>query len=179
MFRLNSLYNRMTAACNYYLDWSNVAVLFKSGTHRYSREQLLVRGGMISFATLTGFLGYYFNDSKKTNCSSLTLAIATSFAGFLLSHTVALYPLVTKRRGMADDCQATINAIRTSLKTLSPEKAQHFENEISIIMTSTQSDEKHSNATQTWGSRKRLLLALKDLVEQQSAHTPSPGRSFK
>src|SRR5436190_7207880 len=95
-----------------FIDWSRVGMFVRSGTHRYSAEQILTRSLMIGFGALSGYLGYQYNDEKRTHCSSSTFSIVTGVIGFLASHTYTMYPIVKKRWDMNAECDKRIQEIK-------------------------------------------------------------------
>ena len=161
--------NKLTALSNNYIDWSRAAELIASGNHRYTHEQILIRSAIVATTAVSGFLGAYYNDSKKTQCSDLTIAIATSTLGFLLSHAYVAVPLINKRRKISQECDELIDEIKEKAKGITTISHDALNQLLDKIVTLSLADEKAARASQTWGYRKRLLTNLnKGLAIQHS-----------
>ncbi|MDR3477273.1 MAG: hypothetical protein P4M14_04505 [Gammaproteobacteria bacterium] len=154
---------KMTEHSHHYLDWSRVGELLRVGNHRYSQDEIIMRGGIIACTALSAFLAGYFNNPEKTNCSTSTLSIIGGVFGFTLSHAIVIYPLIKKRREMSTDCHNTVNAIH-KMDMPHQEKIQAV---ITHILNLSLSNDKHSNASQTWGRRKYLLNKLHEQLKDQ------------
>jgi hypothetical protein len=162
---------KLTEYSNHYLDWSRIGELLKSGTHRYSKEELKVRGSIIAFTAVSAFLGAYFNDKEKTRCANLTVALAAGLLGFTVSHTVALYPLIKKRLEMKQDCLRLMKEIEIKMKnstSLSQAERHSIQAVLEGIITLSLSDTQHSKASQTWGRRKHLLTKVSEHLDRES-----------
>lgn len=166
MFRFFS--HKLTESMNYYVDWSRVSELLTSNSHRYSYHELFVRGSIFSFTVLSGFLGNYFNDEKKTHSSNLTMSIMAGFSGFFISHLVAILPLILKRRKMGRECATLITDILLEIENKQQnykdfaETAIFINKTIELLMQASLSDEKRDRASQTWGWRKDILSKIKE-----------------
>jgi hypothetical protein len=158
------LANNLTLFSNHYLDWSRVGELLVTGSQRYTSQKLLSRGSIFIFLGMSSCLGAYLNNSEKSGYSDMSVVLATAFLGFSFSHTIAITPLIYKRYQVNQECNQLIDEI----KKLLVEKDELFTDSIlqsiSDIQTLSLSDDIHSRASQTWGSRKRLLIELKDEV---------------
>lgn len=143
---------------NYLIDWTNVAVLLRSKNHRYSLQEMIPRLFII-ICTITPLLTH----------RGITKASATrSFIAFVISHVIALLPLIIKRRNIEKQCKTLITSIKQ--KQCTCYKYSNNLNEsnnliqkcdtcqsITKIMSSVAKNEK---ATATWGTRYRNLQIL-------------------
>lgn len=156
----------LTQFFGHYVDWSRVGELVGSGRHRYSRDELLVRAGIILSTAISGFLGAYFNDEEHTHCGSLTMGIVSSLAGFAISHAIVLYPLVSKRWAMSQECDDLVNQVEEKLNDngYDEDTKKRVGEVISRIRQHSLSTDDHGNASQTWGWRKRMLGHLLDYM---------------
>lgn len=55
----------MTEKSKHYLDWSRTGELLFSGNHRYSSEELLVRGFIVFPIAASAYLGATRNNEKE------------------------------------------------------------------------------------------------------------------
>lgn len=165
------LTKELTEYSNHYIDWSRVGELVGSGRHRYSRDELLVRAGIILSTVISGFLGVYFNDEENTHCSSLTMGIISSLAGFTISHAIVLYPLVSKRWAMSRECDDLVDQVEEKLND--DEYDENSKNRVCAIISTIRqhslSTDEHGNASLTWGWRKRLLNNLLEYITQNGS----------
>jgi hypothetical protein len=161
---------RLTEFSNHYVDWSRIGELLKSGTHRYSKEELIVRGEIIAFTAASAFLGDHLNNPEKTGCTDLTISIAAGVIGFVVSHTVAISYLMSKRHEMSKECARLVTEIKVKMQEMQPPLSQldyRSLNELIIdIQEVSLSDKSHSRASQTWGYRKNLLAEVSNSFHQ-------------
>ena len=165
------VYKWLTEASNHYVDWSRVGELLASSTHRYSRDELKVRGGIAACAVASGLVGAYLNDEEKTHYADLTLAMASGLLGFVVSHVVVIYPLIKKRIDMRNTCVALVEKIGRQVEDLDVdvrELCRASVNEvIQSIDTLSLSNDKRANASLTWGARKTLFRRLSDKLAEE------------
>lgn len=158
------VYKRLTEVSYHYIDWSRFGELLASANHRYSRRELAERGSIAGFTILTGFLGAYFNEPERSKRADLTIGLVSAFLGFVVSHAIVISPLIKKRYDMNQACHHHTDTIRARLEThqppLSPETRATIEQLIRLISTLSLSNNKHGNASQTWGARKDLFERL-------------------
>ena len=161
-------YKTLTEASNHYIDWSRTAELLTSETHHYNQHELLVRGTMAAVVAASGLLGAYLNNPDNTNCSTLTVAIASSVLGLAIAHIPVIYTLVSKRYSMSTDCDelaARIDNTLEKMSDLSQETREQVNAVKMFMMTLSLSNDEHANASLTWGTRKKLLTQLAEQVE--------------
>jgi hypothetical protein len=96
---------KITEFSGHMIDASRIGNLLRSEHHRYTLDQLLTRGFIISISAVSGFLGWNLNNQEKTHYSDASMGIAMTLAGFVLSHTVVIVPLIKKRCKMRKECQ--------------------------------------------------------------------------
>lgn len=158
---------KLTEYSNHYIDWSRAAELIQAGNHRYSKDELIARGSIIALTAISVYLGASLNNSEKTNFSDVQMAIIFGVIGAVLSHDViAVNPLRRKRLEVSKDCKFLSNEIIQKLEknevNMSSACKVSIEEKLHRIQSLSLSDEKHGNATQTWGRRKRLLSELNE-----------------
>lgn len=165
MLRKFGIHNRLTELSNHYIDWSRVGELLQSTSHRYDKNQFLVRAFITSGVAVSAYLGYYFNNEEKTGCSNTIFSVATGFISFTFLHTIVVLPLIMKRHAMGQACARLVEDIR-----------QLSENDVNLpfkntigqvvqeILEFSLSDAHHSRASETWGRRKNLLEKFKSLL---------------
>lgn len=151
--------NSMTKTSSYLVDWSRVGELAGSGTYRYTKDELLVRAGIVTATAVTASIFGWCNNPEKTGFSSTVMTMGGAALGFVASHAVVIYPLVKKRWVQREECNALIESIKS--QSDSPKIAALIDH----ILTCSRSDEKHSRASQTWGYRYRLLDRLYGLIQ--------------
>lgn len=158
---------KLTEYSNHYIDWSRAAELIQAGNHRYSKEEIVARGGIIALTAVSAYLGAEVNNPEKTNCSATTMAIILGvFGAFVSHHIIAVRPLYRKRLEISKDCKRLSNEIiqkleNNEVKMNSACKAS-IQEELHRIESLSLSNTKHGNASQTWGRRKRLLSELNE-----------------
>jgi len=157
--------NKLTAASNNYIDWSRTAELLFSKHHRYSMEEIAIRGAMVCTTAVFAFLGNQYNDEEKTGCSNTTLTLAAGTLGLAVSHVFIVGPLAYKRYKINVECKKLINEIHLKAKELSDFSMPSLEIVLHRILASSLADENRSNATLTWSRRKTLLTNLKKAIE--------------
>lgn len=176
------VYKRATEWSNHYLDWSRFGELLVSDHHKYSRDEILIRGVMIGCGTVSAMLGYYYNDKEKTQCADLTFAVISGFVGFTISHIIAISPLILKRLQMQWACDDYIAQIHTKLdKKVPPVSAEGLaivKGVIDKIYALSLSNDKHANASLTWGERKRLFGVLCEYIDDSEFNAGSLPKSM-
>ncbi len=157
----------MTESSGHYLDWSRTGELLLSAAHRYSCDELLVRGFIVASIAISAYLGAAQNNEEKTHCSSLTMSFAAGLTGFVVSHAIVLIPLVKKRYEMSMECQRIADEIKkTTSQLLYAKEVAALVDHISRLSLS---DEQHGNASMTWGTRRRCLLQLVVTITEKCA----------
>lgn len=163
--------NRLTKWSQYYVDWSRVGELISSGSHRYNLNEIFQRGFIISSTAAAGLIAYTTHD-EQSSLSRNTSTIAWSMAGFALSHTFVIFPLIYKRYQMSQDCLELETELLECLAPLDDSHCplvQSFVNRIkkhcTAVMNHSLSDEKASKASQTLGRRKSLVHTLLEWVK--------------
>jgi hypothetical protein len=156
---------RLTEVSNHYIDWSRIGELAASGTHRYSRDEIIVRAKIFAYTAAAGLLGAYLNNDEKTGCSKLIMGLIGGLFGFIGSHAfLAIIPLIQKRQAMRHECEELEAAIKTKMDNMNPPLGymtkQTIDAVIESIKTLSLSNEHRGNASLTWGRRKNLLNNL-------------------
>lgn len=160
-----SFSNTLTKMTNHYIDWSRVGNLVRSGTHRYSTQELVTRGSILAATAVSAFLGAYYNDEETTNRSDGMAALAAGLAGFVLSHTLVIASLIKKRCDASAECNKQIREINVILERINtPNVSAAVKAVIDHIQTMSLSNNNHSNASATWGRRLALLTRVKELL---------------
>jgi hypothetical protein len=158
--------NRLTAATHHYIDWSRVGNLVRSGSHRYSSQEIMTRGAIVSVTGVSAFLGYVLNDSQKTNCTATSAVLICGFVGFVLSHTFVIAPLIKKRCEMSREFSQLRNEIVEKLRVYEKEPFALFITQvIDHISNLSLSDGKQARASETWGRRLALLTQVSESFE--------------
>lgn len=165
MFRLFS--HKLTAASNYFIDWSRIGELIGSGKHHYSPEELAVRGVIVLTTATSAFLGYHLNNEEATYSSNTTIAIAAALTSFTVSHLIAISPLIYKRYKMSQACDKLVTEIRMKTSELPDISHISLHKTIKHILNLSLTNEKHANASLTWGKRKHLLHQLNAKLENK------------
>ena len=165
----------MTDYSNYYLDWSRVGELLQSGRHRYTREQLITRAAIMLPTIAASYYGWTTGDSPMT---SGLYSMAWGFSSFVITHTIAIAPLIYKRWQMSEECHKQQEVILDLLpqildllqEPVAGELCEKIADKINQVMTSSKSTDKHSKASQTWGSRKRQMIMLANNLSNAVEH---------
>ena len=163
--------NKLTEYSNNIIDWSRVAELVSSGSHRYSRAELLVRLGIVSTTAASAFVGWSINNSKGSAAamSNTSSIVAFGLLGFIVSHTVAIWPLIQKRWKLSKECLHLASDAVGKINSMEVNDLR-FRIKLRVlvgdILKFSLSDDKHSKASQTWGRRKRLLNSLVLYLDQ-------------
>lgn len=154
---------KLTTLSNHYVDWSRIGSLLRSGNHRYSTQEILTRGAIVSFTAASAFLGYYVNQSKKTGYSGASAALTAGLAGFVISHAFVIAPLIKKRLEISNKCTAKKNEILTKLPLINNKSIEALVvGVIDHIGKFSLSDKEHHRASETWGKRLSLLTQVND-----------------
>lgn len=171
---------RLTRLFDYYVDLARIGDLFKSG-HRYSYKEIATRAMIWGSGFAGAYLGYQYGGWGYG---------ALGFTGgFLASHSYVIAPLVLKRYRASQACDEKINQIDLLLdgykctKKISQDKmkviAEKAKGVALFIKSFGFTQDKAGDASKTWGTRKRLLTNLynmleTDLSEISLAEQPSP-----
>lgn len=153
------------------VDWSRVASLVRSGTHRYSVKELAVRGFVVGTMAAGTYLGYQKSDEQAGYGMKGFYSMSGCFVGFFLSHIVVVLPLLSKRLSMRKDCLEAKEKILVSISHLTGnqeeiELKEKIEGFVDHVMTLSLGNEKEAKASQTWGRRRRILSCLVDFLEE-------------
>ena len=150
MFSKN-LHEFITACSDYLIDGRRIGNLIVSN-HRYSAQELLQRGLIITCTAVAGFLEQRRQDDYRVGPFVLGASL-----GFVLSHGIVIAPLVYKRWSIKNECSSEVAEIR-DLLVLKPaqQKAQ-----VDLMIKEIMHLEGKS-ASAVWGKRLRLLQVLKD-----------------
>lgn len=153
---------KMTHYSGYLLDWSNFAVLARSSTHRYSNEQIIVRGIMATFSAASGLIAAHYNDEERTGCSDITVGLTLAMVALCVAHPIAMIPVITKRYLMKKDANDLIEQIENQFPSDS-DQDKLIRQVAKTLGNSTLPNDK-AKASQTLGARKRWLTTLRDLL---------------
>lgn len=159
------LANTLTNLSNNYLDWSRTGDLFFSGVHRYNISQIAQRAAVIITIATSAYLGAALNDPEETKHSDMAMTIAGGMFGLVLSHVFVVAPLVHKRYVQNQACKKLVDDIYHSIQD-NPESIslEIVKDVIEVILNSNLQNDKHSNASRTWGLRKDLLSTFNTLL---------------
>lgn len=152
----------MNKLFDYLIDWTRVGELLRSGSHRYSFNELVPRFFVASI-TLSPLM-YRLNIDLRV--------AGEMFLCFTISHLIVISPLVAKRWRCREECKQLILEIKTrrckcrstiesidktlySIDTVCTECTVC--RDIKRIMESKALRDK---ASATWGQRKRMLQEL-------------------
>ncbi len=183
MFRLFT--KKLTEYSNHYIDWSRAAELVLSGDHHYSKDEIIVRGKIIVLTAVSAYVGASLNESNKTHCSNVSMAMISAVLGFIFWHAIiAVYPLYYKRRELKKDCDRLIQEINKKLDDNLMHISQASKDNIKQIilkeiMKLSLSDQNHGNASKTWGRRQSLLFELNDRLSPEYFNEAEWNPSFK
>jgi len=157
-------YNKMTEASNYYVDWSRASALLKSGNHRYTAQEIMVRGFIVGVTGVAAYLGAYLNDEKNSPLSDLTVAIASGTLGMIISHIAVIAPMMKKRHGMQVEGDQFHKEIIAKIQLISPPISNECHHSINTVIESifkmSVDHDKHVGASQLLGRRKNLLSKI-------------------
>lgn len=136
---------------NYLIDWTRVGELLRSGTHRYSFEEIIPRF-IICSMTLAPIL-YYRTINYKV--------LLQCIIGFIVTHSIIIYPLIIKRYYTMKQCQILITNLQ-NLYCICKYNTELFSHcnictQIHLIMHNSAPNSKSSI---TWGMRLRQLKSL-------------------
>ncbi|KTD54775.1 hypothetical protein [Legionella quateirensis] len=140
----------LTARSNYLIDWNRPGSLF-FGRHRYSLQEKIERGFVITSTAVMGFLTW--NASEQGGF--LPFAFGASL-GFLISHTITMSPLIYKRIKAQWSCNDLITQINQKITQQEPDFITLVQSVCDDVLKSTNS----AGPSATWGRRKRLLETL-------------------
>ena len=144
----------MNKTFNYFIDFTRIGELVRSGRHRYSLKEIIVRFIIVT-ATLSTF--------AYQRCIN-PIVIMQSILCFSISHGIIILPLIMKRYHTYLFCTNTIKELkRTQCKCHELPKESEVQlceicSKINTIMDAAATNDK---ASSTWGMRKRLLVELK------------------
>ncbi|WP_298623985.1 hypothetical protein [uncultured Legionella sp.] len=153
--------NFLTEKSNHLIDWNRPGSLFFSN-HRYSQRELLERGFVITSTAVMGFLAW----NQSTAGGALPCALGASI-GFMISHTITMYPLIYKRL----KAQWACDELKTEINILLEEKLPKFVTVTHSVIDQVLHYSKSRSASETWGCRERLLTNLKHMLSDQSLST--------
>ena len=140
----------LTVQSNYLINWNRAGSLFFSN-HRYSLQEKMERGFVITSTAVMGFLSW--NASEQGGF--LPFAFGASL-GFLISHTITMSPLIYKRLMAQWSCNDLIKQINQKIAHQEPPFITLVQSISADILKSTNS----TGPSATWGRRKRLLETL-------------------
>ncbi len=166
MFRLG-IFKQLTSYSDNTIDWTRTGELLLSYKHKYSSREILIRGSIICTTAAFSFLGYSLNDPDETHCSNITLGLMSGFLGFVISHGIAIIPIVKKRENMRAECEILKEKIIEKSQELSLPQ-NNINALLKIISEITLEDDHRANASQTWGHRKKLLNNLYECLQENN-----------
>lgn len=147
----------ITQKTDHLIDPQRIGQFLLDKRHTYSREELAIRGFIISSI----LLGFYLGWEKKHSFSS---ALLHGLVGFIASHTVAITPLIYARWQIRETNKRLENAILTFLNQSSIKEStkQLIKETVTAIQALSLTTETRGNARETLGKRKRLLTEIHD-----------------
>lgn len=166
---------KLTELSNHYLDWSRVGNLLQA-RHRYSLSELAARGTILASTMAGGALAVKMDDSDELWWHSI-YGMGGALAGFAISHTIVILPLIVKRFQLAQICKEQQQQLALNLKfiiyhfNISQEDKTVLVKQIKefaqTIMDESLSDDKQARATQTWGRRALLMKKINLRLEYE------------
>ena len=157
--------NELTKKSSYLLDWSRVGELVASGGHKYTQRELAQRAFILGVITYGGYVGSRYGQANGFFKKGF-YSLAGCFVGFVVSHAVVIVPLVIKRQQIKAACDELQTQSLEIIKRVEISYQNHskivdlvvkMKNTIQSMMTLNLSDEEHARASQTLGSRLRLM----------------------
>src|SRR5580698_3965207 len=85
------------------IDWTRTGELLLSEKHTYSKEEIMIRGSIVLTTAAFAILGCYLNKNKP-NKAKVSASLAYGFCAFVLTHGVAIIPIIRKRYMLREDC---------------------------------------------------------------------------
>lgn len=143
---------------NHLIDWNRVGNLLFT-THRYTPQELLERGFIISSTAALGLL--------KWNQSSDGDALAFCYGatlGFLMSHMLVISPLIYKRLEAKRGCDILIDKINLILIS----RDEELRLLVTLVVDGIMQQSHSKSPSAVWGRRKRILATLCDWITDQS-----------
>ena len=156
-----SFSKKLTEISGHYIDWSRVGNNVQTRIYHFSRDEWIVRGGIVAFIAASGFLKAYFNDENSSDTQDFLVG---ALAGFVISHTMVTSKLVAKRCKMSRECSELVKEIKIKAEGLG-DSITVIEQVLDRIQNLSLSDNQHARASQTWGNRKHLLLKVSELLD--------------
>lgn len=146
--------NRM---CGNLLDWNRVGQLLISAKHRYSGEEVRIRGMMVAAVCLGTVIGG-FTLIKLFGSNKYMAYAGSALISFIITHAVALERIVAKRIQMKSE----IAQLQGELYIF---KCDYLRDELAEIVEKltnkiTEIESKNNASSETLGMRKRLLTTL-------------------
>lgn len=142
----------MNSLTDYLIDWTRVGELLRSGTHRYSYDEMIQRGFII-ILTLSPVMYY-----REFSLFVLELVMIC----FFVSHLFIISPLIIKRWLCKMECNKLIAKIK-SADCVCTNNSGNIWCEVCVkIHRIMESSVPNGKASATWGRRKRLLKDMLD-----------------
>jgi hypothetical protein len=163
MFRLG-IFKKLTHSSDHLIDWTRTGELLTSDKHKYSKEEIMIRGSIVLATAFSALLGYYAHKNKNSR-TKMTASVAYGLCAFIITHGIAIIPVVHKRYELREECENLKKQIRHKANELailseSIEKLLGFISEVNL------ENGYRANASQTWGHRKVLLQNLYSRLEE-------------
>jgi hypothetical protein len=156
---LNEVGTFLNKKTDYLINWNRVGNLLFSN-HRYSPQELIVRGFVVTCTAAGGFLAW--NNSEKGGAMPFLLGASLAWT---LAHAVVISPLVYKRLKAKWGCKEHIKSINDQLNEQDNDFTQLVYQTIDKILS--HASEKSPSAV--WGKRERLLNNLQRWIEEQDS----------
>ncbi|RAP23964.1 hypothetical protein DID73_02010 [Candidatus Marinamargulisbacteria bacterium SCGC AG-343-K17] len=136
------------------IDFTRIATFLNTKNYRYSWAQLLTRASIIASTGLSAYAGYQKSESD----SKMYTTTWYGLAGFILSHTIVILPLITKRHQLNRSISQLVLDITEQSKNMSKRKA--IKKEVDTILSINRSTKTRAHATLTLKVQERELNKL-------------------
>ena len=135
------------------VDFTRIATFVTTKNYTYSWSQLLIRASIIASTGVSAWAGYKTDDTD----SKLLTATWYGLAGFIVSHTIVILPIITERHQLKARINQLVSEIKTNINTLNE---PHYNNRLTDILDIDKKTSKRAHATLTLKSQYRELNKL-------------------
>ncbi len=157
MLSLDNVKSFLNEKTDYLINWNRVGNLFFSN-HRYSSQELMERGFVVTCTAAGGFLAW--NKSEEGGVTPFALGASLAF---LLSHTVIISPLIYKRLKAKWSCDEHIKTINSKLS----EEDKDFTLLVKQVIDKVMTHAAEKSPSAIWGKRERLLKNLETWIDEE------------
>ena len=135
------------------VDFTRIATFIKTKNYRYTWTQLLTRASIIASTGVSAWAGYKTDDTD----SKLITATWYGLAGFILSHTIVILPIITERHQLKTTINRLVSEIEKNINTLN---APLYNKRLNDILKIDKKTSNRAHATLTLKSKCRELNRL-------------------